>query len=156
MNSLLADLVVAIHLAIVIYMVAGVVLVLIGWPLRWTWIRSPRFRLPHLAIMGYIVVNAIRGGTCILTQWEASLRVAAGQGVPSPGQPGHFWVYDERVSFVGRLLREVLFVDVPQPVLDKAYIAIGVLVVVSLVVSPPRLRAQKAVQPAATDDQSNP
>jgi hypothetical protein len=142
MDSTLADLVVALHLAIVVYMVAGVVLVLVGWPLDWRWIRAPLFRLPHLGIMGYIVFNAIQGGTCILTQWERSLRIAEGQMRPAPGQPGQFWVYDERISFVGRLLRDVLYFEVPQPVLDKVYIAIGVLVVVTLIGAPPRLRTR--------------
>lgn len=156
MSSLLADLVVALHLAIVIYVIAGVVLVPIGWLLGWAWIRSLRFRLSHLAIMGYIVFNAVRGGTCILTRWETSLRLAAAQASTLPGQPGPSPMDDENISFVARLLHDLLFVEVPQPVLDKVYIGVGVLVLISLIVAPPRLRARRAEAPRPTPDRSTP
>lgn len=128
MDAFLADLLVAVHLAIVTFMIAGVVLVLIGWPLRWRFVRSPYFRLPHLAIMAYIVVNAIQGEVCFLTVWENDLRLAAGQ------------LDVEDISFIGRLLRDVLYLEVPQASLDRFYIVFGVLVAVTFIAVPIRFR----------------
>jgi hypothetical protein len=46
--ALLADLIVAIHIAYVVYVVGGLVAILMGaWRGR-TWIRNPWFRITHL------------------------------------------------------------------------------------------------------------
>lgn len=128
MKGLLADAIVVVHLLVVLYMVLGLVLVLIGWPLRWRWIRNPGFRLTHLAIMGYIAFNALRGELCFLTIWESELRQAAGQRS------------DGEISFVGRLFRDALYVQVPQERLDRYYLFFGALVLISIVFVRPRFR----------------
>lgn len=135
MSALLADLVAGIHLAIVLFMVGGILLVLVGWPLRWRWIRNPWFRLTHLLIMTYIVINAARGELCFLTHWERDLRVEAGQVTG-------YRVDEQQISFVGRLLRRALYVeDVPQDTLHLVYFIVGGLVLVAtLFVRPRRLR----------------
>ena len=87
MNSaLLADLIAAVHLSIVAFIVGGQLLVVIGWPLGFQWIRNAWFRFTHLAIMLYIVQNAVRGELCFLTHWEWDLREKAGQ----TGEEGSF------------------------------------------------------------------
>lgn len=128
MDAFLADLLALIHLAIVVFMIAGLALILIGWPLRWRWIRNPWFRLTHLGIMAYIVFNAARGELCFLTHWEQDLRDRAGQAT------------DEQISFMGRLLRDMLYVETPQKTLHAIYFVFGALVVISVVCVPPRLR----------------
>ena len=143
MDAFFADLTALVHLSIVLFMVAGLVLTVVGWPLDWRWIRSPRFRLPHLAIMGYIVFNALRGELCFLTIWEHRLRIAAGQVRESQWKPGSPTVAAEPISFVGRLLRDLLYVDVPQATLDKAYLVFGLLVLLTWAFVPPRWRARK-------------
>ena len=94
MPSFLADILVAAHLAIVLFVVGTPFLVFLGWPLGWRWIRKPWLRYSHLAIMGYIVMNAIRGELCFLTNWETALRERAGETV-------------EDASFVGRMLHSI-------------------------------------------------
>lgn len=137
MDAFLADLVVAIHLAVVVFMILGIVLVLVGWPLKWRWIRNPWFRLTHLGIMGYIVVTALRGEYCFLTTLETDLRRKAGQ-----------WRPDDR-SFVGGLLHDILFVDVPQSELNRIYFVVGVLVLVTTVCVRPRFGRSRAEESAA-------
>jgi len=132
MQAHLADLLLAVHFLIVVYVIAGVVLVFVGWPLHWTFVRSPAFRLPHLAVIVYIVLNAIRGKLCFLTIWETDLRSAAGQ------------VAVEDISFIGRLLHELLYVDVPQASLDRFYIGFGLLIGVSLIAVPIRLQRARS------------
>ena len=130
LTGLLADALVVVHLLVVVFMVLGLVLVLVGWPLRWRWIRNPWFRLTHLGIMAYIAFNAARGELCFLTIWESELRRAAGQ------------TSEDQVSFVGRLFRDALYVEVPQEQLDRYYLLFGALVLVSIVFVRPRLGAR--------------
>jgi hypothetical protein len=130
MYGLLADAIVVVHLLVVLFMVLGLVLVLVGWPLHWRWIRNPWFRITHLAIMGYIAFNALRGEYCFLTLWERDLRQAAGQ------------TSEQEISFVGRLFREALYVEVPQEQLDRYYLVFGALVLIATVCVRPRRRAR--------------
>jgi hypothetical protein len=109
-------------------MIGGLLAVIIGWPLKWAWVRSPWWRLAHLAIMAYIAFNAVRGELCFLTIWEAELRYQAGQ-------------YErDQISFIGRLFRDALYVDVPQRSLDVAYLVFGSLVLASVLFVRPRFR----------------
>ena len=109
-----------------------------GRILGWDWIRNPWFRLSHLGITAYISLNALRGELCFLTIWEWDLRERAGQR----GTEG---------SFLGGLLHDILFVDVPQESLNRIYLAFAGLVLLTLVWVPPRLgtRRRRAGQTAA-------
>ena len=131
MEVLLADFIVAVHLAIVLYVLVGQVLILIGWPLRWGWIRNFWFRIVHLGTIVWVAVQGALGEICPLTIWERLLRRDGRQS----GQ--------ER-TFVGRLAHDILFVDVPQPTLDKIYIAFAVLVLVTFAFCRPRRRRDVA------------
>ncbi|MFT5051990.1 MAG: hypothetical protein ACI8QZ_003421 [Chlamydiales bacterium] len=138
MDALLADTLVVLHLVVVIFMIGGVLGVLIGWPLGWRWIRNPWWRCLHLAIMGYIAFNALRGELCFLTIWEADLRRSAGQ------------VNAEDVSFIGRVFRDMLYVEVPQKTLDIAYLVVAVLVLASVLLVRPHFRWRTPKLDAAT------
>lgn len=126
MEAFLADLVTGVHLAVVLFVVLLPPLVLAGAWRGWAWIRRPLLRVAHLGIMTYIVGNAVRGELCFLTHWEWDLREAAGQTEP------------QDLSFVGGLLHDLLFLDVEQAVLDRWYLAFGVLVLLVTVAVPPR------------------
>jgi len=128
MEALLADLVVAVHLAAVAFVVLMPVAVLFGAWRGQAWVRRLWPRIVHLVVVGYIVFNAIRGELCFLTYWEYDLRSAAGQTDP------------EDVSFIGRLLHDILFLDVEQEVLDRWYIGFGALVLLVTLAVPPRWR----------------
>lgn len=127
MFAFLADLVVVIHLAIVLYVVLGQLLILIGWGLRWDWVRNMWFRVSHLVIMAIVAAQGALGVICPLTIWEDDLRRRAGQTVRGG-------------SFVGRLAHDILFVDVALETLSKIYIAFFVLVAASLIGCRPRRR----------------
>ena len=123
--ALLADLITAVHLAAVIFVIAGPLLVVAGRLLGWGWIRNPWFRLGHLGVMGYISINTLRNELCFLTVWEWELRERAGQ----EGAEG---------SFLGKLLHDILFVDVAQATLNGIYLAFAALVLWTLWWVPPR------------------
>ena len=127
MYAFLADLVVVIHLAIVLYVVVGQLLILAGWGLKWGWVRNAWFRVSHLVIMAIVAAQGALGVVCPLTIWEGDLRRLAGQSV-------------REGSFVGRLAHDILFVDVAFETLTKIYVAFFLLVVASLVGCRPRRR----------------
>ncbi len=122
---LLADLVVLLHSAYVAFVVGGMVLILVGVVRQWRWVRNPWFRVLHLLAIGLVVAESLGGAICPLTDWEYELRVAAGdEGVPG--------------SFIGRLVHGAIYYDVPEWVLSVCYCVFGALVLLTLILAPPR------------------
>jgi hypothetical protein len=126
-DAALADLIALVHLLLVVFVVAGFVLVLVGAARGWAWVRNPWFRAIHLGITVVVALEAAFGCTCPLTTWERELRRDAGQTV-------------EDISFVGQLARRVLFLDLPEWVFPILHVGFGLLVIAGFVFAPPRLR----------------
>ena len=126
MYAFLAEALVGLHLCVVLFMLLGFLGVCLGWPLGWSWIKNPWFRWSHLGIMLYIVLSALNNALCFLTHWEAALRARAGQADSSEG------------SFIGRLLHDAIYIDVPLIWLQRSYYLIGVLFVLQWIFVRPR------------------
>lgn len=124
--AFLADLVVAAHAAYVAYVVVGQAIVLAGVLLRWQWTRNFWFRATHLAAILAVAFEAVLEIECPLTTLENWLRLEAGQ--PLQG-----------TSFIGRLLHDVLFVELPAGALLCLHLGFAVLVLATFVAAPPRL-----------------
>ena len=120
-----ADVIVAFHLGLVLYVLIGQIAVIAGGLLRWGWVRSPMFRWTHLVIMVFVAVQGAFGRICPLTIWEHDLRVRAGQ----EGREG---------TFIGQICRDVLFVEVRQETLNIVYIAFAAMVVLCFFLIRPR------------------
>ena len=114
--SLLADAILVIHFAFVVFVVAGFVLILLGLFAHWSWIYNRIFRITHLVAIGVVVLQAWLGQLCPLTLWENELRRLAGQSG-----------YAE--TFVEHWLHEVLFYQAEPWVFTTIYTGFGVLVV---------------------------
>ncbi|HSM50361.1 MAG TPA: DUF2784 domain-containing protein [Thermoanaerobaculia bacterium] len=124
--AILADLVLALHVAFVLFVVVGLVLIFVGARREWGWVRGTRFRLLHLAAIGVVVAQAWLGAVCPLTTIETALRREAG----ASGYAG---------GFVAHWLGELLYIDAPAWAFTAAYTLFGALVVVAwLVVRPSR------------------
>jgi polyferredoxin len=123
--SFLADLVVALHVSYVSFVVAGQLLILLGLPLRWDWVRNPWLRITHLLAIVIVGLEAVCGWDCPLTVWEGSLRHLSGQDIGAG-------------SFMGRLLHNLIFYDFETWVFDVMHIAFAVLVIATFLVAPPR------------------
>ena len=121
---MMADLVVVVHFAIVLYIVGGLAAVWLGAPLGWRWVRNPWFRYLHLAAIGYVAAEALLGVACPLTVWEDLLRGRAGAD-----------------SFVGRWVRRLLYYDAPAWAFTTAYVAWALATLATLRLVPPRRRA---------------
>lgn len=122
----LADLVVVFHAAYVAFVVFGFGAILIGVAMGWEWVRDLRFRIAHLAAIGFVALEAIAGWMCPLTSLEDRLRFKAGQA-PYPG------------DFIGYGLHALIYYDFPAWVFTTVYLAFGVLVAAVFIVAPPRV-----------------
>ncbi len=114
--GLLADTVLIIHFAFVVFVVLGLVLIIVGLLNRWSWVRDRVFRVTHLVAVGVVVLQAWLGQLCPLTIWENELRRRAGQSG-----------YAE--TFVEHWLHEILFYQAEPWVFTTIYTCFGALVV---------------------------
>ena len=121
---MIADLVLVVHFAIVLFIVGGLIAVWIGAGLGWPWVRDPWFRYLHLAAIAYVAAEALLGVACPLTVWEDVLR----GGMRAD-------------SFVGRWLRRLLFYDAPEWAFTLAYLAWALATLATLRLVPPRRKA---------------
>jgi hypothetical protein len=123
--AFLADLIVTVHFMVVLFVVGSQILITAGWLLAWHWIRNAIFRLTHLLLVCFIACVSLIGQLCPLTVWEYRLRQCAGQAV------------DTDLSFLARLLSQVLFYDLPSWFFEIIYVAFGLLVIVTYILIPP-------------------
>lgn len=114
--SLLADTILVIHFAFVIFVVLGFILILLGLIARWSWVHNRKFRIAHLAAIGFVVVQAWFSQLCPLTLWENELRSRAGQPA-----------YTE--TFIEHWLHKVLFFDAEPWIFTTIYTGFGILVI---------------------------
>jgi hypothetical protein len=120
----MADAILVVHFAVVLFIVGGLVAVWIGAALDWWWIRNPWFRYLHLAAIAIVAAEALVGMACPLTVWEDALR-----GGSRPD------------SFIGRGVRAFLFYEAPEWIFTTAYVAWAVATLLTLRFVPPRRRA---------------
>jgi len=126
-DAFLADVVVALHVAYVGFVVGGLLAVLLGALLRWQWVRNRWFRLAHTLAIIIVAGEALANVRCPLTVWENELRRRAGQDV-------------SEATFLGRFLHNLIFFDFPLWVFTAGYVGFTLLVLATLVFVPPRWR----------------
>ncbi len=124
-QSVLADVLVWIHLAYVAFVVLGQAAILAGLAFRRPWARGFWLRMVHVAMIFVVVVEAWLRVPCPLTVWERDLRRAAGENVAE-------------ISFVGYWARRVLFFQAEPWVFTLIYSAFGALVLATWILAPPR------------------
>ena len=126
----LADAVLALHVAVVIFVGGGLLLILVGNWRRWSWVNAWWFRLVHLAAIGVVIAEAWLGVVCPLTTLEMWLRARAA-GTTSGG------------SFIEHWLQRVLYYDAPPWVFVLAYSLFGLSVLATWWFFPPRARNRR-------------
>jgi hypothetical protein len=115
---LAADLILAGHVLVVGFIVLGLLLILVGKPAAWGWVRNPWFRSVHLLAIGIVVLQAWVGRICPLTTWEMQLRARAGEATYTG-------------AFVAHWLERLLYYEAPAWVFATCYTAFGALVAFS-------------------------
>jgi len=113
-----ADALLFTHLLFVVFVVLGLLLILTGKLLHWSWVRNPWFRLVHLIAITVVAAQSWLGAICPLTHWETALRSKAGNVV-----------YEG--SFISHWLQTLLYYDAPEWVFTACYTLFGFLVAAS-------------------------
>ena len=131
---LLADLVVTAHFALVVAVLAGLLLILVGWWRGWNWTRNFWFRVAHLIVIEVVAGQAFLLIECPFTTVERHYR----------GGKGHLHDTEESMA-LGRFCNETLFLAIvddparPPLLMVAGYFGFALLVVLTWVLAPPRL-----------------
>ena len=126
--AMAADFIVFLHLLYVSFTIGGTLLILLGALLGWSWVRQRRFRFIHTGAVLLVAFESLLGLWCPLTVWEWQLRARAGQE------------YDSHISFVGRLIRNIIFVDLPDWGFTVLYVGFALLVLIIFIFIKPNKR----------------
>src|SRR5208282_2172833 len=117
---MLADTVLVVHLAIVLFITGGLPLIYLGAAFGWTWVRDWRWRALHLGAIGFVAAESLAGIVCPLTVWEDALRDQR-----------------SRVGFIERWVDQIMYYDFPTWVFTMAYAGFAALVALTWVAVPP-------------------
>ncbi|MEN8211749.1 MAG: DUF2784 domain-containing protein [Thermodesulfobacteriota bacterium] len=115
---IIADVLLLLHVLVVVFVVAGLIVIYAGRALAWSLIRNPWFRSLHVAAIGIVALQSWVGIICPLTTWEMSLRNQAGDTVYSG-------------SFIAHWLESLLYYQAPAWVFTVVYTIFGALVIAS-------------------------
>ena len=127
----LADAVLLLHFGVVLFVVAGLALIVIGNLVRWRWVNALWFRLAHLVAIAIVVAEAWLGITCPLTSLEMWLRAQSGATAAA---------YSD--SFVGYWLRRMLYYTAPAWAFALAYSVFAALVIAAWFWFPPNVNGR--------------
>lgn len=114
--QVLADAVLVLHLAVVVFVVGGAVYIVAGNLRGWPLANALAFRVLHLLAIGVVALQAWLGAVCPLTTLENWLREQARASV-------------YQGSFVAHWVQRLLFYEAPAWVCMLAYSLFGALVV---------------------------
>jgi len=114
--ALAADAVLALHAIFVVFVVAGLILIIAGGRLDWAWVRNRSFRITHLAAIGIVVGQSWIGMICPLTVLEMWLRERAGDATYSG-------------AFIAHWMESLLYYQAPAWVFAASYTAFAALIV---------------------------
>jgi hypothetical protein len=122
--SLLADIIVVVHLVYACFVLFGFLAIVIGVPCGWNWIRYFPFRVTHLVCTVFVPLETLIRMTCPLTTLENFfLRASGAEGYSR--------------SFIGNIVSKVLFYDAPEWIFAIIYVALAILVVLYFIIVPP-------------------
>jgi hypothetical protein len=125
MYQMLADAVLALHAAIVVFVVGGLAVIVAGNVRGWRWVNAPAFRIAHLGAIAFVIAETLFGVVCPLTTLEMWLRIQAGAATYSG-------------SFIQHWLQRLIYYDAPPWVFAIVYSVFGLAVVAAWWYFPPR------------------
>ncbi len=124
---MLADFVFLLHAAVVLFNAGGLLLILTGGPLGWSWVLHRAFRIAHISLMGFVTAEAVLGMACPLTVLEDWLRGVATEQ-----------------SFVQRWVSALIYWNAPPWVFAVLYAVILLAVIVAWFVWPPATQKKQS------------
>ncbi|HET9149725.1 MAG TPA: DUF2784 domain-containing protein [Alphaproteobacteria bacterium] len=108
---LLADTVLAAHVAVIAFNVFGLIAIPVGAWRGWRFVRVFWWRALHLGILIIVAVQAVAGRACFLTLWWSELLARAGEIASS--QP-----------LIARLVTRAIYWPLPLWVFAALYVAV--------------------------------
>lgn len=121
--TLLANAVLLVHAAFVMFVVGGLIAIWIGVWRGWIWVRHFGLRIAHLCAIGFVALEAVIGMACPLTVIEDQLRGAQSES-----------------GFLERWLHRILYWDFPAWTFTVAYLVFAAAVALTFLRFPPRPR----------------
>lgn len=123
-DAALADAILVVHAAFVLFVVGGFAAIWIGIAARRAFAYNVWLRGAHLAAIGFVAIESLLGSMCPLTIWEDALRHRS-----------------EDAGFIERWVHAWLFWSAPPWVFTAGYVAFAMLVAWTWWRHPPRRRA---------------
>lgn len=123
MNAALGQLVLALHIVVIAFNLAGLVVIPLGAALGWRFVRRRWLRLLHLGSLAVVAAQAALGRACFLTDWQAAL---TGEGARDP--------------MILRWVNSVIYWPLPIWVFSGLYLAVFAYVVALWWWAPPEAR----------------
>ena len=127
--DLLADGVLALHVAFIVFVVGGLVVVVVGNLRAWRWVNHWWFRAAHLASIAFVVAESLFGMPCPFTTLEAWLRPRETAQAYSQG-------------FIAHWLERLFSYETPPWVFSITDSGIGLLTLLAWWYFPPRRRRE--------------
>ncbi|MGH7046575.1 MAG: DUF2784 domain-containing protein [Stellaceae bacterium] len=125
---LLAEAILAVHLAIILFNVLGLIVVPLGAVCGWRFVRVRWWRVLHILLLATVAVQAVAGRACILTVWQAAL--SGSTTAPTPLLMG--WV------------NRLIYWRLPLWVFAVLYVLVFLYALALMVLVPPRRRPAPA------------
>lgn len=127
----LAGLVLAVHVAIILFNLFGLVAVPLGAWRGWAFVRIWWWRVLHLGALSVVALQALLDRVCFLTTWQAELLRRAGQATTD-------------APLLQRWVMQVVFWPLPLWVFAAIYVAVWIYALLLWCVVPPgRANASK-------------
>ncbi|WP_430423710.1 DUF2784 family protein [Phenylobacterium sp.] len=123
MNVALGQLVLAVHIIVIAFNVAGLVVIPLGAARGWRFVRLRWLRLLHLGSLAVVAAQAALGRACFLTDWQAAL---TSEGAHDP--------------MIMRWINGVIYWPLPMWVFSGLYLAVFAYVVALWWWAPPEAR----------------
>jgi hypothetical protein len=124
---LLADLILLLHALIVLFNVAALPVIWLGYFRNWSFVRNFSFRIGHLLLIGFVVAESFLGAFCPLTTWEDMLLTKAGVG------PRY-----ER-GYIAHWVHRLMFYEFSETVFTIAYLLFFLLVLLTFIWVKPQM-----------------
>jgi hypothetical protein len=129
--SLLARLVLVVHLAIIVFNVVGLVVIPLGAWRGWRFVRIWWWRALHLAILALVAIQALLARACFLTLWQAALQQRGGEIASS-------------APLIERWVHALIFWPLPLWFFAALYVAICFYALLLWRLVPPRTLAKRS------------
>lgn len=127
-----AEAVLLFHLAVVLFNVAGLVVIPLGAWRGWTFVRRFWWRAIHVAILAVVALQAVLQRVCFPTLWQARLLQQAGESAST-------------APLIQRLVARAVFWPLPLWFFAGLYMAVCLYTVLLWWLVPPRLPGRRSM-----------